>query len=140
MSLRFYMYQVYSLKSSQCHYVMLMWAFGFDMCGSRKICQREGVQFSILTTFFFFFFLKRAMTFCWRADDGPSLNAGLLALRYFSGSGPVLLRNPIFCDFSGGGVRTPSPPLDPHMKSLCFKTNNCWKCTKYDTCAILKVL
>ena len=34
---------------------------------------------------------------------------------FFRG-GPVLLRNPIFCDFpGGGGVRTPFPPLDPRM-------------------------
>ena len=30
------------------------------------------------------------------------------------GSGPVLQRNPIFFEFSGGG-RTLSPPLDPRM-------------------------
>ena len=31
-----------------------------------------------------------------RADDDPTLNAGLEALRFLRGSGPVLLRNPIF--------------------------------------------
>ena len=31
-----------------------------------------------------------------RADDGPTWNAGLVALGFFRGSGPVLLRNPIF--------------------------------------------
>ena len=36
------------------------------------------------------------MAFRWRADDGPTLNAGLVALGFFRGSGPVLLRNPIF--------------------------------------------
>ena len=35
--------------------------------------------------------------------DGPTLNAGLVALWFFRGSWPVLLINPIFCDFSGGG-------------------------------------
>ena len=41
---------------------------------------------------------------------------------FFRGSGPVLLKIPIFCDFSGGGgggggVRTPCPPpLDPPME------------------------
>ena len=34
--------------------------------------------------------------FRWRADDGPTMNAGLVALRFFRGSGPVLLENPIF--------------------------------------------
>ena len=54
------------------------------------------------------------MVFRWRADDDPTLNAGLVALRFFRGSGPLLLENPIFCDFSGG-ARPPCPPLDPHM-------------------------
>ena len=39
------------------------------------------------------------MAFCWWADDCPTLNAGLVALWFFMGSGPVLQRNPIFCDF-----------------------------------------
>ena len=30
-----------------------------------------------------------------RADDGLTLNAGMVALRFVRGSGPVLLRNPI---------------------------------------------
>ena len=36
------------------------------------------------------------MAFRWRVDDGPTLNAGLVALGFFRGSGPLLLRNPIF--------------------------------------------
>ena len=32
----------------------------------------------------------------WRADNGPTLNAGLVALRFLGRSGPVLLRNPNF--------------------------------------------
>ena len=35
------------------------------------------------------------MALRWRADDGPTLNADLVALWYFRGSGSVLLRNPI---------------------------------------------
>ena len=36
----------------------------------------------------------------------------------FRGSGPVLLRNPIFCNFPGGGESGPPvPPLDPRMLS-----------------------
>ena len=31
------------------------------------------------------------MAFRWRADGGPTLNAGLVALWLFRGSGPVLL-------------------------------------------------
>ena len=35
---------------------------------------------------------------------------------FFRGSGQVFRGNPIFCDFSGGGVRTPCPyHLDPPM-------------------------
>ena len=34
------------------------------------------------------------MAFCWRADDGSTFNAGLAALRFFRGSGIVMLRNP----------------------------------------------
>ena len=49
------------------------------------------------------------MTFRWRANDDPTLNVGLVALLFFRGSTPVLLENPIFCDFSGGGSR-PLPP------------------------------
>ena len=45
--------------------------------------------------------LATSKAFCWWADNGPAtLNAGLV----FRGSRPVLLRNPIFCNFSGGGV------------------------------------
>ena len=49
------------------------------------------------------------MAFRWRADNGPKLNADMVALCFFRGSGPVLLRNPIYvCNFQGGGgVRTP---------------------------------
>ena len=36
-----------------------------------------------------------SMVFRWRADDGPPLNAGLVALRFFRGSGSILLGNPI---------------------------------------------
>ena len=32
----------------------------------------------------------------WRADNGSTLNAGLVALRFFGRSGPVLRRNPNF--------------------------------------------
>ena len=56
------------------------------------------------------------MAFHWRVDDGLTLTSGL-------GSGPVLLRNPIFYDLQGGGgVRTPVPPLDPRMLSTMLST------------------
>ena len=40
------------------------------------------------------------IAFRWRADDGPTLNADLVALWFFRGSGPVLVRNPICLRFS----------------------------------------
>ena len=43
------------------------------------------------------------MVFHLRAHDGPTLNASLVVLQFFRGSGPVLLEKPKFCDFSGGG-------------------------------------
>ena len=42
----------------------------------------------------------------WRADDGPTLNAGFLASLFFRGSGPLLLGTPI----SGGPDPLPPPP------------------------------
>ena len=54
----------------------------------------------------------------WQADNGPTSNAGLVALRFFRRSGPKLLRNPIFLIFWGGGEGgsgPPPPPLDPPM-------------------------
>ena len=54
------------------------------------------------------------MAFSWRADDRPTLNAGLVALRCFRGSGPVLLRNPIYLGiFQWGPGPPPPPPLNP---------------------------
>ena len=50
------------------------------------------------------------MAFRWRADGGPTLNVGLVALRFFRGPGPVLLRNPAVVWFSRGGVQIPCPP------------------------------
>ena len=62
------------------------------------------------------------MGFHWRADDGPTFNDGLVALCLVRGSGPVLLRNPIFfCNFSGG-ENPPVPPLVAllRLSSLCL--------------------
>ena len=63
---------------------------------------------------------------------GPTLttlNAGLLALLFFRGSGPILLRNPKLCDFSvcvcGGGVRTPCPPLSILARGAQAYTRTC---------------
>ena len=53
---------------------------------------------------------RNAFVFRWRADDGPTLNAGLIALWRFKESEPV--RNPILIFFSGGD---PLPPGHPHL-------------------------
>ena len=54
---------------------------------------------------------RHLMAFRWRADDGPTLNAGLMAA-FYRGSGPVLLENPIFLRFFRGGPDPlPPPPL-----------------------------
>ena len=85
-------------------------------CADPESFVREGPT---LTTFYFFIFffllyggkkdpnttiserlLARQrnailMAFCWRADDGPTLNVGLVTV-ILRESEPVLLRNPIF--------------------------------------------
>ena len=66
--------------------------------GPSSACQRNAIS----------------MAFRWRADSGPTLNAGLVALWFHRGSGPVLLRKSlILLFFRGSGP--PFPPLDPHM-------------------------
>ena len=58
------------------------------------------------------------MAYRWRADIGPILNAGFVALWFYRGSGPVLLRNSIFVRFfrgGGGGQDALSPYLNPQM-------------------------
>ena len=42
------------------------------------------------------------------------MNAGLVALCFFRGSGPVVLGNPIFCDFQGGPDSLPTPSGSAH--------------------------
>ena len=63
------------------------------------------------------------MAFRWRAGDGLTLNAGLVALWFFRGSRPVLLETPtLFVIFQGGGSRPPVPPLDPHVSRYLVQT------------------
>ena len=83
------------------------------------------------------------MAFRWCADDGLTLNVGLVDLMV---SGPVLIRNPIFYDFSWVGVQTPCPHsgfAHEHIKErikfkskanslLSFSTQDNWK-TRKDT-------
>ena len=49
------------------------------------------------------------------ADDGPTMNAGLVSLQFFRRSGPVLLRNPTFVIFQEGWTPYPPARLDPRM-------------------------
>ena len=58
----------------------------------------------------------------WRADNGPTLNAGLVALWFCRRSGPVLLRNSnFFVIFQGGGADPLSPlsirPWQPRISA-----------------------
>ena len=66
------------------------------------------------------------MVLHWRADDGPSLNAGLVALWFFRGPGQVLLRNPIFLWFFRG-VRIPCTPPPPPLDILWIIQHDCTK-------------
>ena len=55
------------------------------------------------------------MMFRLRADDGQTLNSGLMALRFlFGGSGSVLLRNPLALLFFQWGRGS---PLDPRIEN-----------------------
>ena len=73
------------------------------------------------------------MAFRWRADDGPTLNAGSVALWFFRGSGPELLRTPIVCDFSGGwGSEPRSPPLWIRTCPTAWLVTIVWKVPKVD--------
>ena len=58
------------------------------------------------------------IAFCRRAEAAPTLNAGLVAMSFSRGSGPVLLKNPIFFlifQMVWGGSGPPVPRLDPPM-------------------------
>ena len=65
------------------------------------------------------------MAFRWRADDGPTLNAGLVAA-IFQGIRTYIARKTcIFVIFQGGGSGPPvPPPLDPHMSLLGYVGRN----------------
>ena len=77
---------------------------------------------------------RNALAFCWRADEGTTLNAGLVALW----SGPVLLRNLQLCDFSGDGSGPPTPFPSPssywaHVPNLLRLNEVLWVIIIYDT-------
>ena len=110
------------------------------MRGSRKFCQR-GSKFDKVFLFFFsffffsFFFVVEGfedpnitkngpssagqrnaieMAFRWRADDGPTLNASLVALCQGILTS-IAQKTFIFVIFQGGGPDPLSLPLDPHL-------------------------
>ena len=109
------------------------------MCWSWKFCQRgsnfvnvfvvflEGRGSKLIPLWASHHQPASETPFRWRANDGPTINAGLVALSFFRGSGSVLLRNPIFLWFFKG-VRTPCPPPPPPLwirscLVLCLKTS-----------------
>ena len=47
------------------------------------------------------------MGFCWRADGGPTLNAGLVACGFTGDPAQYYLEIVYFCNFSRGGGRAP---------------------------------
>ena len=51
------------------------------------------------------------MAFRWRADDGPTWNAGLVSIGFFRGSGPVAKESNIFVIFQGVSGPPVPPPL-----------------------------
>ena len=59
------------------------------------------------------------MEFRWRADDGPTLNADLVAVCFFQGIRTSIATEPysivIFQEGRSGPL--PRPPLDPHMQA-----------------------
>ena len=68
------------------------------------------------------------MSFRWRADDDPTLNACLKALWCSGGPHQYNLETLYFCDFSGGPDPLSPPPLEPRMSydivlTLCV----CWE-------------
>ena len=59
------------------------------------------------------------MAFGWRADDGPTLNAGLVAFVNFRGIWVSIAKKPCSYVINQGGRKsgTPFPPLDPRIIS-----------------------
>ena len=60
------------------------------------------------------------MALCWRVNDDPTLNAGLVALWFTRGSVPVLLRKPIAFWFSKVGGPNSLSPLWIRLWGWCL--------------------
>ena len=74
------------------------------------------------------------MAFRWRADDGPTLNAGFGSFVIFQGIRTSIAKKPYnFVIFQGGGGPGPLSPFDPPMgctgssESTLVKMPHCWK-------------
>ena len=90
------------------------------MRGSRKFCQRQSEFDNVSSVLLVDEGINDPnITINWpstpfhkRADDCPTFYACLVALYFFRRSGLVLLRDPLFRDFSGWrGSAPPVPPL-----------------------------
>ena len=103
------------------------------MRGSRTFCQR-GSNFDNVfvlvdeergdpsTT------ISGPLTACQRnADDGPTLNAGLVAAVFQGIRTCIVRKSLIFVFFQGGGVSgSPVPPPDPHMDQAGWLIRHIW--------------
>ena len=109
-----------------------------NMRGSRRKVWSEGVQ--LWQRFFFVYFFSWwgiedpnipingpplvrqqnaiEMAFRWRADAGPTLNAGLVALWFFQGILTSIAKNPYILWFFKGGPDPLSPSLDPRLQNF----------------------
>ena len=135
----YYIAMITSDHQNPKHYSTSIEHFKFLQGPSHKFCHRTSNSDRFFCVFFFLFVyegredpnatlsrpssaLQRNtiwMELRWCADVGPTWNAGLVALWFFRGSRPVLLRNPIFLwFFRGVGTICPPPPLDPRMVLL----------------------
>ena len=82
-------------------YLSLLDSWGVRACADPESFIRGGPTFQ-----FFSWWGERgskyhfiSMLFCCQSNDGPTVNAGMVALWFFRGSGPVLLRNPTALQF-----------------------------------------
>ena len=81
----------------------------------------EGVQLNFDNVFFFFYLVDedegvgQIPLIPGVTDYGPTINTGLVALRFSRASGPVLLRNPIALSFFTAGMGSGPPCPLPHL-------------------------
>ena len=112
------------------------------MRGSRKFCQRVSNFDNVFSPFFWWWeiLLKAGhlLAFRWRADGGPPLNAGLVALWFSTGSGSVLLGKPCILWFfrwlggvgSGPPVPFSGPPVCKWVQTTISSDSCFWFCLR----------